>query len=142
VEEAARERGMPSEWLVKCILLTDGAGRYVLAAVTGDARLDPQAVRAQLPPGWRRLRFASAEEIRAVTGYAQGAVAPLALPAGLPLILDQAIAGLGRVSISSGDPIAGLELSARDLIRASGATLAPISRSDQTATVPSAPDGD
>lgn len=128
VEAAARERGVPAEWLVKCILLTDGAGRYVLAAVAGTARLDPQAVRAHLPPGGKRLHFASAAEICAITGYEQGAVAPLGLPADLPLILDEAIARLERVSISSGDPLAGLERTARDLVRLSGAMLAPIAR--------------
>lgn len=126
VEAAAAQRGVVREEMVKCILLRDKGRRYVMAGVTGEARLDPKAVRAALPDPWKRLSFASAEEIREVTGYEMGAVAPLCLPDGLPVVFDEAIAALGKVSISSGDPMAGLELKGRDLIQLSGALLAPI----------------
>ncbi len=79
-----------------------------------------------MPGAVKRLSFASAAEILEVTGFEMGAVAPLCLPDDLPLVFDEAIAGLDKVSISSGDPMAGIELSGRDLIRLSGALLAPI----------------
>jgi Cys-tRNA(Pro)/Cys-tRNA(Cys) deacylase len=126
VEEAARQRGVVKEEMVKAILLVDTKGRYVMACVTGDARLDPKAVRAHLPDDWKRLHFASAEEILEVTGCLQGAVTPLGLPDDVPVIFDEAIARCEKVSISSGDLMAGLELSAQDLIRVAGARLAPI----------------
>ncbi|MFQ5577546.1 MAG: YbaK/EbsC family protein [Anaerolineae bacterium] len=53
-------------------------------------------------------------------------MAPLDLPAGLPVIFDEAIARRQNVNISSGDPMAGVELDPRDLLRLAGATLAPI----------------
>ena len=127
VEAAARQRGAPVEEMVKSILLRDKKRRYVMACIPGDARLDPKAVRAHLLEGWKRLSFASSAEVLAVTGCVQGAVAPLGLPEEIPVIFDQAIAGLKHVNISSGDPIAGLELAAGDLIAVSGAQLAPIS---------------
>lgn len=126
VDAAAAQRGVVREEMVKSILLRDRDRRYVMACVTGDDRLDPKAVRQHLPPGWKRLSFASQEEILAVTGFQQGAVAPLGLPEGIPVIFDQAIAACERVNISSGDPMAGLELASRDLIRLAGARLAPI----------------
>jgi Cys-tRNA(Pro) deacylase len=126
VEAAAAQRGVVKEEMVKSILLRDRDGRYVMACVTGDAQLDPKAVRAQLPEEWKRLSFASADEIRAVTGFVQGAVAPLGLPASVPIFFDEAIARCPKVSISSGDPMAGLELEPHDLIRAAGAKLAAI----------------
>ena len=126
VEEAARQRGVVKEEMVKAILLVDTTGRYVMACVTGDARLDPKAVRAHLPEGWKRLHFASAEEILEVTGCVQGAVTPLGLPDDVPVIFDQAIAHCEKVSISSGDLMAGLELAAHDLIETAGARLASI----------------
>jgi prolyl-tRNA editing enzyme YbaK/EbsC (Cys-tRNA(Pro) deacylase) len=128
VEAAAQQRGVIKEEMVKSILLVDGNGRYVMACVTGEARLDPKAVRAQLPAGWKRLRFASPAEIEQVTDCVMGAVAPLNLPAELPVIFDRAIAQCRRVSISSGDPMAGLELDPADLIRAAGAQLASITK--------------
>jgi len=127
VEAAAAQRGVVKEEMVKSILLQERKSqRYVMACVTGEARLNPQAVRAYLPDDWQRLTFATAEEIRQVTGYVQGAVAPLCLPDDLPVIFDEAIARCTRVSISSGDPMAGLELQAQDLIRLAGARLGQI----------------
>jgi Ala-tRNA(Pro) deacylase len=128
VEAAAAQRGVVKDEMVKSILLREKAQprRYVLACVIGDTRLKPQAVRIHLPPGWKRLTFATAGEIREVTGYVQGAVAPLGLPEEVPVIFDEAIALCQNVNISSGDPMAGLELKGQDLIRLAGAQLAPI----------------
>ena len=97
-----------------------------MACVTGDARLDPKAVRAHLGDEWQRLSFASAEEIYQVTGYVQGAIAPLCLPEDVPVIFDEAIARCQKVNISSGDPMAGLELDPQDLKRLAGAQQASI----------------
>ena len=128
VEAAAAQRGVVKEEMVKSILLKEKSGerRYVMACVLGDERLDPKAVRDYLPDDWRRLSFASAEEILQVGGYIQGAVAPLCWPEDVPIIFDEAVANCRNVNISSGDPMAGLELDAQDLIRLAGAQLAPI----------------
>ncbi|UCG24667.1 MAG: YbaK/EbsC family protein, partial [Chloroflexota bacterium] len=67
VAAAAAQRGVVKEEMVKSILLRDKNRQYVMACVTGDARLDPKAVRAYLGGEWARLRFASAEEIRQKT---------------------------------------------------------------------------
>jgi prolyl-tRNA editing enzyme YbaK/EbsC (Cys-tRNA(Pro) deacylase) len=128
VEAAAAQRGVVMEEMVKSILLRDRQGRYVMACVTGDALLDPKAVRDILSEEWKRLSFATGDEIREVTGYVQGAVAPLCLPEDVPVVFDVAIGRLEQVNISSGDPMAGLELRPSDLIRLAKATLAPIAR--------------
>ncbi|MBE7470739.1 MAG: hypothetical protein DPW09_15815 [Anaerolineae bacterium] len=130
VEAAAAQRGVVAEEMVKSILLREKSEprRYVMACLLGPARLDPQAVRAYLSEAqeWKRLTFATAEEIRAVTGYTQGAVAPLCLPADVPVIFDEAIAHCINVNISSGDLMLGLELRQEDLTRLVGAQFAPI----------------
>jgi Cys-tRNA(Pro)/Cys-tRNA(Cys) deacylase len=71
---------------------------------------------------------ASRDEILEVTGYVQGAVAPLCLPEEVAVVFDEVIGDLERVNISSGDPMGGLELRPSDLIRLAKATLAPIAR--------------
>lgn len=127
VEAAAAQRGVVAEEMVKSILLRESKrDRYLLACVLGPDRLNPQAVRAHLPGKWKRLTFATADEIEAITGCVQGAVTPLALPEAVPVLFDEAIAGCRRVNISSGDPLAGLELDPQDLIRLARAQLAPI----------------
>lgn len=128
VETAAAQRGVVKEEMVKSILLREKGGqrRYVMACVLGHMRLDTRAVRAALPDDWKRLTFASGEEIEAETGYVQGAVNPLCLPAAIPVLCDEAIAACENVNISSGDPMAGLELKPADLLRLAGAQLAAI----------------
>jgi prolyl-tRNA editing enzyme YbaK/EbsC (Cys-tRNA(Pro) deacylase) len=128
VEAAAATRGVQVDAMVKSILLRDKGGRYVMGCVTGEAQIDPQAVRALLPPEWKRLSFAAAEEILAVTGCVQGAVAPLNLPPDVPVVFDQAILRCAQVSISSGDPRLGLELDPRDLARVARARVGRIAR--------------
>ena len=128
VEAAARQRGVRGEEMVKSILLRDADGHYVMACVPGYAKLDPTAVRAVVPDHWRRLTFASADEIQRITGCVMGAVAPLCLPDDVPVVFDISIGELDRVNISSGDPLLGVELAAADLIRLAGARLAPITK--------------
>ena len=132
VEAAAAQRGVVKEEMVKSILLKEksGARRYVMGCVLGDARLDPKAVRDHLAGDWRRLSFASAEEILRVAGFIQGAVAPLCLPAEVPVVFDEAVARCQNVNISSGDLMFGLELGVQDLIRLAKAQLARIVTQD------------
>jgi len=133
VEAAARQRGVLLEEMVKSILLREAGqnGRYVMACVRGADRVAPKAVQAALGEGWRRLHFASAEEILDVTSCVQGAVAPIGLPDTVPVIFDEAIRRLTRCNISSGDPLCGLELSAADLLGVAGGRLAPITEGNQ-----------
>jgi prolyl-tRNA editing enzyme YbaK/EbsC (Cys-tRNA(Pro) deacylase) len=126
VEAAAAQRGVVLAEMVKSILLRDRAGHYAMACVPGARRVDPKAVQAALGEGWRRLHFASADEILTVTGCVQGAVAPIGLPDDVPVLFDEAIGRLTKCNISSGRPLAGLELAAADLIRIAKGRLARI----------------
>lgn len=127
VEAAAVQRGVRAEEMVKSILLRESKRRrFVMACVPGRVKLNPQAVRHHLPGAWKRFSFASAEEILEMTGYVRGAVAPLCLPPAMPILFDETIATHYHVNISSGDPMAGLELLASDLVRLTQAILAPI----------------
>ena len=130
VEEAAAQRDVSKDEMVKSILLCDKDEHYVMACVLGYSRVNPKAVRAYIPKAWRRLSFATAEEILSVTGCVQGTVAPLGLPDSVPVIFDEAITRCQKVNISSGDPVAGLELNAQDLIKAAGAQIAAITNSE------------
>lgn len=128
VETAAAQRGVIMEEMVKSILLREKSGqrRYVMACVLGAIRLDYKAVRTHLGGDWKRLTFARGEEIENVTGYVMGAVAPLGLPDDVPVVFDAAIIKCANVNISSGDPMAGIEMVPRDLVRLAGAQLASI----------------
>ena len=75
--DAARVRGEPIGSGAKALLLkTDD--RYQLFVLPGDRRLDSASVKKQLGVG--RLRFASREELFALTGLVSGAVPPFGQP--------------------------------------------------------------
>ena len=114
-EEAALARNVPLGEMIKSILLVDKQKNYCLACLPADKPLDPQSVRAIT--GMQRTSFASKEEIRQVLGYEMGAVSPLMIAGKIPIVFDETIAQKQKVNISSGNPTAGIELSASDLIK-------------------------
>jgi len=113
-EEAAQQRGISINEMIKCILLVDKDKKYFLACLQGDKQLDPNKVRELVE--CKRLSFASKQEISEILGYEMGAVPPLLLRNQIQIIFDDEIKRLEKCNISSGDPIFGLELKASDLI--------------------------
>jgi Cys-tRNA(Pro)/Cys-tRNA(Cys) deacylase len=114
IEEAAQERGVAPEQMVKSILLRDMSGFHVLACVPGPAQVDPTKVRAMF--GCRRMTCANAADVEKITGLVIGTVAPIGLKQPLPLIFDHSIKTQLKVNISSGDRMAGIELETDDLL--------------------------
>ncbi len=117
MEGAAMQEGVVPEEMLKSILLRDKSHNYVMACVLGYGQLDPKKVRAFFPDGrYRRLQFASAEEIVEQIGYTKGAVAPFDLPESIPLVIDSRIDQFERVNTSTGDHLIGIELATADLM--------------------------
>ena len=99
--------------MVKSILLCDRSRPLRHGVRAGrEPRVIPKAVQAALGAGWRRLHFASADEILAVTGCVQGAVTPIGLPDDVPVIFDKAIGRLAPATSAAAIRCAGLELAA------------------------------
>lgn len=113
-EAAAKERNVPLDEMIKCVLLVDRKGNFYLVCTTAERMLDTNKVRNL--EGSTRLSFASEREIEEVLGYEVGAVSPLLLRTDVPVIFDRGILGKGKVNISSGDASLGLELSSEALI--------------------------
>ena len=126
VEEAAEQREVFMDEMVKAILLRDKKRRYVMTCVRGDMRVHTKAVRAVLAPEFQRLQFASAEEIKEITGSVKGAVAPVDLPSDVRIVFDEAIVLCENVNLSSGHPAMGLEMKGSDLIALCKPIIAPI----------------
>ncbi|SIO03451.1 Ala-tRNA(Pro) deacylase [Salinivibrio sp. ES.052] len=126
IEQTAAQRGICPSQMLKTIVLRDMGGRYAMACVPGDQQVSPPKVRQYL--GCRRMTLANAEQVRTVTGYELGAVAPLATPHSLPVFFDRQIWAYDTVTISSGDRHAGLWVKVEDLIALCQPTLADICR--------------
>ena len=87
-ELAARSLGVRVGQVAKTILLLSGETPIVVV-ISGDRRVDTRKVRA-LGYG-KRVRLAGPEEVVAHTGFAVGAVSPVALPDGVPIFLDRSL---------------------------------------------------
>jgi Cys-tRNA(Pro) deacylase len=125
VEQAAAERGVPIQQIVKTLLTRRADGHHILALVRGDQRLSLKKL-ARLA-NVKTVEMAPEADVPRITGYQIGAVAPLGLRrADLPIYVDQHILEESRVSISAGRHDAGLELATVDLIAAVNGQIADI----------------
>jgi Cys-tRNA(Pro) deacylase len=117
VEEAAAERGVGIQQVVKSLLVRRPDRQHVLALVRGDQRLSLKKLARLV--GVKRLEMAPEPDVPRITGYQIGAVAPLGLRrTDVSVFVDHHILEVPRVSISAGRHDAGLELATEDLIRA------------------------
>jgi len=114
IEDAAAQRGIRPEQMVKCIVLRDMSNRYAIACAPGNQSVDPKKVRALL--NWRRMTCVSMEQVASLTGYQIGTVVPLLLRTPMEIIFDQQILNEPEVTISSGSNMAGVALNCSDLI--------------------------
>jgi Cys-tRNA(Pro)/Cys-tRNA(Cys) deacylase len=125
VEEAAAERGVPVQQVVKTLLVRRPDHRHLIALVRGDQRLSLKKL-ARLTKV-KSLEMAPEADVSRITGYQIGAVAPVGLRrSDLSIFVDHHILQEPRVSISAGRHDAGLELATEDLIRAVGGQVADI----------------
>ena len=97
---AARELGVELGQIANTILLlVDRAP--VVVVISGDRRIDFRKVKALR--GAKKVRLAGPEEVAAHTGFAVGAVSPLALPAGIPIYLDVSLRRHEAIFPSAGE---------------------------------------
>jgi prolyl-tRNA editing enzyme YbaK/EbsC (Cys-tRNA(Pro) deacylase) len=94
-------------------------GRPVLAMVPGDRRADARKVAAAVgAPG---AKVATAEEVRRVTGFEPGAVAPFPLPAIDRILIERSLLACRRVWVGAGSARHMAGLAPAELLRLSRA---------------------
>jgi len=99
-EEAARIRGTPLASGAKA-LICKGEDRFVMFVVPADRKLDSHAVRRA--KGWRKLRFATREEVLELTGLAPGSIPPFGSLFGLPTLCDERLGDNDVINFNAGD---------------------------------------
>ncbi len=99
-EEAARIRGTPLASGAKA-LVCKGDDRFVMFVVPADRKLDSRAVRRD--KGWRKLRFASREEVAELTGLAPGSIPPFGSLFNLPTLCDRRLGENESINFNAGD---------------------------------------
>ena len=123
-EESAERQGIRLEQLLRTIVVRRGADDYVFVLVPGGRQIDWPKLRAHL--GVSRLSLPDRDEAQRVTGYERGAITPFGSSTAWPVIADPAITG--RVAIGGG--ARGVHLDAADLIEATGAAAADVTKPD------------
>jgi prolyl-tRNA editing enzyme YbaK/EbsC (Cys-tRNA(Pro) deacylase) len=96
--------GVPPEESANCVIIAarrGGETTYAACVVAATTRADVNGlVRRHL--GARKASFGSVEAVTAVTGMEYGGITPIGLPAQWPVLVDAAVAKLGRAVIGAG----------------------------------------
>ena len=124
-ETVAAKIGLPPEQVFKTLVARGDRGGICLAAIPGDAELDLKALAAASDN--RKIQLVPVKELPALTGYIRGGVTALAGKKDYPVYVDETVELYNRISISAG--LRGLQilLSPVDYLKATHATLAPLS---------------
>jgi prolyl-tRNA editing enzyme YbaK/EbsC (Cys-tRNA(Pro) deacylase) len=120
--------GVPPDHAVNTIIVVSKKEprRYAACVVTATSRLDVnRAVRRLLDAS--KVSFASAEETRELTGMLLGGVTVFALPAGLPIYIDERVMALEWAILGGGSRSSKIRVAPEALRRLPGAQVVPIS---------------
>jgi len=114
-EDAATAVGCPLGAIVKSLVFTIDR-RFVMALVAGDHRcLEDNLPRALNLVG--DVGRPQASEIKAITGFTIGGVAPIGLTARLPMVIDRSFKRFDTVYAAAGHPHCVFPVSVADLQR-------------------------
>ena len=99
-EEAARVRGTSLASGAKALIVKGEEG-FVMFVVPADRKLDSHAVRRA--KGWKKMRFATREEVLELTGLTPGSIPPFGRLFDLPTHCDQRLGENEIVNFNAGD---------------------------------------
>jgi len=121
---AAAAVGVSPDLILKTLLFAGDDGAYVVVIANGTRRIDRSRLAAAA--AMREPHPAKPTEVLAVTGYPAGGVAPLGLPASIPVIVDAATAALTFAYGGGGHEDLLLRVDVSDVIRCNDALVADI----------------
>lgn len=113
LEQAAEERGLLPEQIVRSLLFRLEDQAYLMVLMPGPSKVSWSKLRAYL--GVSRMTTATAQQVKDVTGYLPGAVSPFGLPRPLRILADASILEHEVISIGAGIRDAGILLKTQDL---------------------------
>ncbi|MGO8750298.1 MAG: YbaK/EbsC family protein [Thermoguttaceae bacterium] len=99
-EEAARVRGTPLAIGAKALIVKGEEG-FVMFVVPADRKLDSHAVRRT--NGWKKMRFATREEVLELTGLTPGSIPPFGSLFNLPTHCDERLGESEIINFNAGD---------------------------------------
>lgn len=126
---AAAALGTTEGRIVKSLVFMAGE-EPLLALVSGSNRLDEARLGALIG---QPVRKATADEVRAATGFAIGGVAPVGHPRHLRTFVDRDLLRYTTVWAAAGTPTAVFALTPAELVRLTGGQPAELATSDGAA---------
>ena len=124
-ESVARKVGLPAEQVFKTLIARGDRHGVCFAVVPAGTQLDLKAL-AKLT-GDKKIDTVPLKEVQPLTGYIRGGVTVLGAKKAYPVFADETIELFDAISISAGMRGAQLILAPADYVRATSATLGPIS---------------
>ena len=113
-ELAAKERGCKISQIVKTMVGKDDQGSYHVCLIPGDKTLKIKKVRKEA--GGIKIDLVNPDNIAKELNLIVGAISPLVFPEGTKFYIDPTVLNEEYIDISSGDPLAGVELLSEDLV--------------------------
>lgn len=124
--EAVEKLGLDPARVFKTLLAVTEARELLVAIVPVAGQLDLKALAEAA--GCRRCDMAVAEAAQRATGYLVGGISPLGQKKRLRAFLDASARPLPTIHVSAGRRGLEVELAPDDLLRLTGADVAPIGR--------------
>jgi Cys-tRNA(Pro) deacylase len=126
-DDAARAIGVEVGQIVKSLVfLADG--QPVVALVSGSNQLDERKLAAAA--GAERTGRASAEQVRAATGYPVGGVPPFGHATPLRTFVDRDLLTHAEVWAAAGTPHLNFAIASTELVRVTGGAVCELARAD------------
>lgn len=116
VEQAAFERGLTPDQIVRSLVFRLPGGEFIVVLTTGTKRVSWPKLRQHLKAS--RITTARPEELVSVTGYEQGTVSPFGLPGDLRILADRGILDHEVISLGAGLKNSGIIMRCQDMVEA------------------------
>jgi Cys-tRNA(Pro) deacylase len=127
-EDAARAVGCETGQIVKSLFFM-AEGRPTLALVAGDRQVDTGLLAGIVGVGRKRLKMGAPAEVKEVTGYEVGGVAPVGLLRACDMVADESLRRFEVVWAAAGTGNAVFAIGTAELARVTNAQWAAITRS-------------
>jgi Cys-tRNA(Pro)/Cys-tRNA(Cys) deacylase len=121
--EASEALGVPPERVFKTLVAAVD-GSLAVGVVPAGRQLDLKALAAAV--GGKKAVLAEVAAAERATGYVAGGISPVGQKRRLPVVIDASALVLGTMFCSAGRRGLEIEIAPADLVKAAGATVAPI----------------
>ncbi len=112
---SARELGVDEHSVVKTLVMEDEDGKPMIVLMHGDRSVSTRELARTA--GKTRVSQCTPEDVTRYTGYMVGGVSPFGTRRGMPVYMEETIAGLGKIYINGGRRGYLVGIDAADLIR-------------------------